>query len=252
MFSKSLLLTFALLVINLTMAPLAKAGDFTASNSQLLLVTTPNWTSVSGSLRRFVRGTSDSPWRQVGAEMPIVVGRNGLGWGQGLHPTNHFSGPIKKEGDGKSPAGVFSLPSAFGLEPHTSLEFIKLPYQQLLSPIECVDDTNSIYYNQIVSRDGVKKVDWNSSEKMREIGQQYRLGVFVNHNSSPREFGGGSCIFLHIWKAAGTGTSGCTAMTSENMEVLLRWLDPAQKPILVQLPESEYQKLKGPWHLPNR
>jgi D-alanyl-D-alanine dipeptidase len=128
---------------------------------------------------------------------------------------------------------------------------VKLPYQHLTGAIECVDDVKSVNYNAIVDRDLVKSVDWNSSEKMQSVGECYRLGVVVEHNTDPRAAGGGSCVFLHIWKTPTTPTSGCTAMEGKQMEKLVTWLDPAKRPVLVQLPETEYKQLKTEWQLPS-
>ena len=215
---------------------------------QAILVVTKDWDAVPGELQRFeLKGDT---WKRVGEPVRIVVGRKGLGWGLGLHPTNNFMGPIKKEGDGKSPAGIFNLSSAFGLADASQMKWVKLPYQHLTSVIECVDDVKSVYYNSIVDREKVEKIDWDSSEKMRDIGAQYRLGITVDHNTAPRKAGCGSCIFIHIWKSDSTGTSGCTAMTGDNMEKVLRWVDPAQHPVLVQLPRSEYERLQKTWQLP--
>lgn len=228
----------------------AEKSPIPNETKQIILVTTPDWNSVSGTLRQFAKGKDGGAWHLTGKEIPIVVGRSGLAWGRGLHPTNDLSGPIKKEGDGKSPAGIYKLSSAFGREAFETVNFIQLPYQQLLAPIECVDDVKSHVYNQIVDRN-TTKVDWNSSEKMRDVGEQYRLGVVVDHNVSPREPGAGSCIFLHIWKNQSTGTSGCTAMEGEQMEQLLHWLDAKKHPVLVQLPEAQYEQLKSQWNLPS-
>src|SRR6476646_10383858 len=51
---------------------------------QLVVVTTAEWDSTTGVLRRFERGTSSEAWRAVGASTPIVVGRTGLAWGVGF------------------------------------------------------------------------------------------------------------------------------------------------------------------------
>ena len=215
---------------------------------QAILVVSKDWDAVPGKLQRFeLKGDT---WKKVGPAIPIVVGRKGLGWGLGLHPTNEFAGPIKKEGDGKSPAGIFNLGSAFGLAEVSEMKWVKLPYQHLTSLIECVDDVKSVHYNSIVNREKVGKIDWDSSEKMREIGEQYRLGITVDHNVAPRKSACGSCIFIHIWKGENTGTSGCTAMTGDNMEKVLRWVDPAKHPVLIQLPDAEYERLREPWQLP--
>ena len=216
----------------------------------MLLVTTGNWDAVPGTLRRFSRPDTHSAWSQVGPAIPIVVGRKGLGWGRGLNPAPDLPGPVKKEGDKKSPAGVFSLSSAFGLAAPGQSKGIKLPYVQLTSGIECVDDEKSTHYNSIVDRGGISQPDWNSSEKMREVGAQYQWGVVVDHNADPREPGSGSCVFIHIWHDSATGTTGCTAMALDKIETILPWLDPSARPVLVQLPEAEDKHLKKIWLLP--
>jgi|GEM_PF-6521553 len=43
---------------------------------------------------------------------------------------------------------------------------------------------------------------------------------------------------------------GCTAMAQADLELLLGWLDPERKPLLVQLPAAQYQKLRHRWNLP--
>src|SRR5580704_162423 len=36
------------------------------------------------------------------------------------------------------------------------------------------------------------------------------------------------------------------------MEKLIVWLDPAKRPVLVQLPEAEYKELEKQWQLPGK
>ncbi|HLA94482.1 MAG TPA: L,D-transpeptidase family protein, partial [Pyrinomonadaceae bacterium] len=163
-------------------------------------------------------------------------------------PNNISTDKLKKEGDGKSPAGLFPLTFAFGTA--DSADFSKLPYRELDKFTECVDDIKSHHYNRIVSSMQVGIFDWKSSEKMAEITPEYDLGVFVAYNSYPVVKGNGSCIFLHIWKDADTPTSGCTAMGKANLEKIVNWLDPKKNPYLVQLPESEYAKYQKSWNLP--
>jgi L,D-peptidoglycan transpeptidase YkuD (ErfK/YbiS/YcfS/YnhG family) len=218
-----------------------------APSSQMVVVTTKDWTATDGTLRRFER--TERAWQQVGPAIPVVVGRNGLGWGLGMNPLS-ASGPQKKEGDGKSPAGIFRLTYAFGYAPPGEVRAIKLPYIQCTSSVECVDDTNSASYNIIVDRHSVAKVDWKSSEKMLLADDEYKLGIFVAHNASPPQPGAGSCVFLHIWKEAGHPTSGCTAMSVGGIESLLGWLDPRSNPVLVQLPQEEYRQKQTAWMLP--
>lgn len=223
-------------------------GEPLGRSRQLILVTTPDWGAVEGTLWRFERKGPNSVWRPVGAAVPVVVGRNGLGWGAGLS-TRVGEGPLKKEGDGKSPAGAFSLGPAFGFAPAAEASWLKLPYTPLDDGTECVDDVNSRRYNLVVERSGAGDVDWNSSERMREVSG-YRWGIVVEHNANPPVPGRGSCIFLHIWAGPDKGTAGCTAMAQPNLEALLRWLDARKRPALVQLTAGEYARLRDAWQLP--
>jgi D-alanyl-D-alanine dipeptidase len=223
----------------------AKVKSPLAGSRQLILVTTPEWGSVRGTLRRFER--RGAKWTQVGEAFDVVVGRSGLGWGAGVVETEG-EGPSKREGDGRAPAGVFRLTRAFGFTSAGEATWLHVPYTPLTPGVECVDDTASTQYNRVVDRSDVKTVDWNSSERMREV-EGYRWGVIVAHNARAVP-GGGSCIFLHIWAGPSKGTAGCTAMEQPNLEALLRWLDSRKQPLLVQLPRSEYARLGPVWKLP--
>lgn len=225
-----------------------------SQSAQLLLVTTKSWNAVDGKLLRFEKTSPDQVWHQVKEEFQVVVGRKGLAWGKGLHgnpaqlakPTD----PIKREGDGRSPAGIFSLSVAFGYASPESAGKVKLPYIQADGKLECVDDSQSAYYNRLLKHSEVANPDWKSSEQMRREDDLYRWGVFVEHNSPDPEPGCGSCIFLHIWKSAGVGTAGCTAMTAGKMVEIIQWLDPGKRPLIVQLPQAEYERLRNNWGLP--
>jgi D-alanyl-D-alanine dipeptidase len=208
-------------------------------------VVTPDETSTTGILYRFERGYGDSPWKELAPQVKVGLGRTGLASGAGLNGSPVPGLPPKKEGDGKSPAGVFSLTSAFGFE---EAQGVRLPYLRLTEGHECVDDPGSRHYNRIVDRSQVSAPDWRSSERMRGI-REYVWGVVVAHNSGPVTPGVGSCIFLHAWYGGGA-TAGCTAMPSERIGELVRWLDPGAKPVLVQLTEDAYRALERPWRLP--
>ena len=217
-----------------------------AAARQLVLVVTPAWDTTSGTMRKYARSSAHAPWRRVGPAVPVVVGAAGLAWADSLGAADD---PHKREGDGRSPAGVFPLDSAFGFAPASAMAQLRLPYVPLLAGTECVDDTASVHYNTVIDRDRAPKVDWASSEHMRRIAQ-YQVGVIVGYNTRPIRKGRGSCIFLHIWDGPLSSTSGCTAFPRADVEALLSWLDPKQRPVLVQLPTAEYSRLKKSWALP--
>ena len=218
------------------------------SARQLLVVTTPDWNTVAGELRRYERASADGTWQAVGAPVGIVVGKNGTAWDPAVRPS--IPGPTKREGDGRSPAGAFALGTAFGLSAPAEAAWLKLPYVQEVATLECVDDAASAHYNRLVDRAAVASVDWTSSEKMAEVGEAYRWGVVVEYNTSPPVPGQGSCIFLHVSPTPGTGTAGCTAMPASALDEVMRWLDPHQSPVLVQMPTAAMAPLVGPWKLP--
>jgi len=229
--------------------PSGSHGPRLAVLQQLVVVKTANWQAHQGTLQFYERSPTKETWQAVGDAVPVAVGRNGLGWGVGLHPATALDDPKKQEGDGRAPAGVFRLSSAFGYAPATEAAGIKLPYMEATPSLRCIDDVQSAFYNRIVDRDLIRP-DWKSAEEMRRPDDQYRLGIVVDHNTNPAIPGSGSCIFIHIWKGSDVGTAGCTAMSQENMERLLSWLDPSANPVLIQLPEGTYRKLRTAWNLP--
>ena len=218
-----------------------------ARATQLLVVTTATWDTTAGTLRRYSRDATGA-WRAEGARVPVVVGRTGLAWGVGVAP-DAAGEPAKREGDGKAPAGLFPLGTAFGFAPSAKAVGTRLPYLRLVETTECVDDPASAQYNAIVDRARVPRVDWTSSERMRRI-DLYRLGVVVDYNARPAAAGRGSCIFLHVWRGRRSSTAGCTAMAEPALAEIVHWLDPSRRPALVQLTDAAYARRRAAWGLP--
>ncbi len=216
---------------------------------QCIVVLTDHWASTTGVMHAFERGGATASWKQRGPGIAVVVGKNGLGQGRGLVRLDFEGAPNKKEGGDRAPAGLFRLSSAFGYAPAGSAAWVKLPYLALSKQVEGIDDPNSRYYNKLVDRSKLAKTDWRSSEQMRRDDVLYEWGVVVEHNPAAMP-GAGSCIFLHIWKSSSAPTAGCTAMPETDLVKLLRWLDPARHPILVQMPRAVYQTVRAKYGLP--
>jgi len=247
-FARRLLPSLSMLVLVGTAAAAPPATPVQDAR-QLVVVTTPSWDTPSGRLQAYER-TADG-WRAQGAAFDVALGRNGSAWGLGRHPAQQ-DGPQKREGDGRSPAGVFGIGEAFGYAPRIDSA---MPYQPMLASSYCMDVPDSPLYNRIVDAEvvGSEAVE-GSSEPMRldlhnKGDRRYREGFVIEHNPKA-EPGQGSCIFAHLWRQSGEATAGCTAMEPGRMQALLGWLDPAAHPLFVLLPEADYARLQQSWGLP--
>ena len=219
-----------------------------ADARQLVLVTTPDWNSTKATLQTFTRAADG--WHSAGAPVPVVIGRAGAAWGIGLNPPQ--AGRQKREGDGRSPAGMFSIGTAFGYADAADAQW---PYAAMTANDYCIDIDGSPLYNRIVdaSKVGSAAVAGSTEPMRRDLhsggDQAYKLGFVVEHN--PRgTAGAGSCIFAHLWKSSDSTTAGCTAMAEPVMQVLVAWLRPQDHPVFVLLPQKEYARLKSAWNLP--
>lgn len=222
---------------------------------QLILVTVHDWDSDHGTLRRYARDAGGA-WQPSADAQDVVIGRSGAAWGIGLQGPQQ-AGPVKVEGDGRSPAGVFAIGEAFG---YGNTARTALPYAPMTASDYCIDVSGSPLYNRIVDAKTVgEDAVAGSTEPMRrdlhaDGDQRYKLGFVIDHNLADADTqakpAAGSCIFAHIWKSPGTPTAGCTAMPEAVMEQTLAWLDPAMHPIFVLLPDTEYARLQAAWQLP--
>lgn len=216
---------------------------------QVVLVTSSDWDASAGVLVAFERDAAG--WRRMHGPFSVALGRSGSAWGRGLHAEQ--SGPLKKEGDGRSPAGVFRIGAAFGYEPSIASA---LAYRQSSASDYCIDVSGSPHYNRIVDANVVGRgAVAGSTEPMRldvhaNGDVRYKLGFVIEHNAedAPER---GSCIFAHLWRTIGEPTSGCTSMDEQALRALLAWLRPDHAPIFVLLPEGEYARRESSWRLPD-
>jgi len=221
--------------------------------TQLVLVIVPDWQATSGRLATFAKAP-DGGWRTAAPGHPVTIGRSGCGWGLGLHPAEPVAGdgPRKREGDGRSPAGIFAIGPAFGAAAtlDTGLE-----YRGMTAHDWCIDVPASPLYNRIVDdRDVGRHAVAGSTEPMRRDihlagDQAYALGFVIGHNRD-RVPNAGSCIFAHPWTDASTPTLGCTAMADDELRRLLAWLRADAEPRFVLLPAAEHARRARDWGLP--
>jgi D-alanyl-D-alanine dipeptidase len=201
------------------------SADLTDSQ-QLLLVQTKSAHTQKGKLQRYQRNSDKQSWQKIGAPIAVVIGKYGMASVGDLQQSNL---PVKKEGDLRTPTGVFKISHAFGFAKKP--ENLQLSYLQLNPDTVCVDDPSSNYYNQIVDQTKISNRDWQSSEKMRAINA-YKIGAVIAYNQTSPVKNKGSCIFLHVWQNAKTGTAGCVAMPEQHLKQVLTWLNPNKNPVI--------------------
>jgi L,D-peptidoglycan transpeptidase YkuD (ErfK/YbiS/YcfS/YnhG family) len=158
----------------------------------------------------------NNKWNLFSEPMNASVGRNGVA-------------PIgkKREGDGKTPAGIFLIKRTFGYNESINS---KMPYQQVSDDDLWVDDPNAPDYNQWVKKAETRAA---SFEKMKRADEQYKYGIIIKYNTDPVIKGYGSAIFLHVWKEKNSPTAGCVAVSEKNMIKILSWLDPKADPMII-------------------
>jgi uncharacterized protein YijF (DUF1287 family)/L,D-peptidoglycan transpeptidase YkuD (ErfK/YbiS/YcfS/YnhG family) len=224
----------------------AHAGPIPAWTRKLVLVIAGDAahadTRFRASARRLVRHEVGGAWQVEGERFDVVLGHGGVAWGVGLHGDGApagVRGPVKREGDGRTPAGVFALGRLYGRAPASTLA---LPYAAMPESLRCVDDPGSSHYGEIVASEGVS-ADWRSAEDMPAL---YEYALVVEHNGA-RTAGRGSCIFVHAWRDADTPVTGCTAMHADVLDELLGWLEPGA--LLVVLPGESAAALVERWGL---
>ncbi|WP_457744961.1 L,D-transpeptidase family protein [Sulfurimonas sp.] len=196
------------------------------SSQQIVLVVADDINSSTAQLQCY----EDS--KKIFHTIKVNLGKNGLGWGLGKKNLTNMRdiNIIKKEGDKRAPAGIFTLNTLFGYSQKSDFHF---PYLYASKSLICVDDTHSKFYNQIIEAKGDEK----SFEYMHRNDDLYKLGIVVGHNQEAKK-GYGSCIFLHIQRAENSPTVGCTSMKESDIRDIAKWLDKDKNPILIQIPKN--------------
>lgn len=175
-----------------------------AKNTDQLLITAATGTLAVVSLHiRDCTGTWYETMNVQGA-----IGSKGLG--------------KQKEGDKKTPVGIFRFTDAFGIREDPGSV---IPYVRVDDSWWWVGDADSAHYNRFVStRDTLR--DWadGTSEHIITFGSVYHYVLALNYNTE-RIPHAGSAIFLHCLRSPGSPTAGCIAIPEENMVQVLRTVD---------------------------
>jgi L,D-peptidoglycan transpeptidase YkuD (ErfK/YbiS/YcfS/YnhG family) len=187
----------------------------TGSATRLVLAVSPTYASNHVVVTECVKKG------QTWAKVTETSGRAGA---------NGFARPgQKREGDGKSPTGVFTFTEAFGMgNPGT-----KLPYRTLRDSGDCWGATpGESHYNEYYSGT-CRPADENLSSIMR--AGSYRQAAVIDYNRPKPVPGHGSAIFFHV---VGDGpTAGCVAIGETELRGIMRVLVPGDR--IIMGPRSE-------------
>ncbi len=206
------------------------------ASEQLLIVISDDFNATTATLQRYE--LQKGRFQSIGEKIRVNLGRSGLGWSRSeLEIAHRRDEPLKREGDGRAPAGIFYVTGSFG---YTQSPNPNLPYIQSTPDLICVDDVNSSAYNSIVKRSEAPEA--TSFELMRRSDALYALGLTLSHNS-PQTPSYGSCVFLHVEKGADKPTAGCTSMSYDDLYTIVQWLDIRKKPLLIQVPKHYFPEV---------
>jgi L,D-peptidoglycan transpeptidase YkuD (ErfK/YbiS/YcfS/YnhG family) len=127
----------------------------------------------------------------------------------------------KKEGDGATPAGTFSLPFGMYRPDRIKPPPTDLPMRPLSRSSAWVDWPSDPHYNQLVELPYPSRTEglWRSDGI-------YDLLVVVGYNVNPTQPGAGSAIFLHIARPNFSPTEGCVAVERSVLLKLITMLAP--------------------------
>ncbi|MCP5558330.1 MAG: L,D-transpeptidase family protein [Verrucomicrobiaceae bacterium] len=230
--------------------PIVVNAQIGPSVRQVVVATAPDWNTHRATLQCFQRPSAKAPWQAVLPEsVPVLLGRNGLAWGRGVFNVPQNGVAMKVERDGRAPAGVFQLGLLFGYA-GTAPKGSLWPYHQVGKWDAYVDDPQNPNYNRHVVIDPRNVPPWFEKQRMRLGDSAYKWMLEIRHNQNPVAPGYGSAIFFHVRRGPDKPSAGCTTMAVENLERILRWLDPRAFPHYVLLPRADYQALRGAWGLP--
>ena len=138
------------------------------------------------------------------------VGKNGF--------TNH-----KREGDKKTPIGLFGLENLYFRKdkfPKLNSKLKKIPIKKNMG---WCDDVKSQKYNKLINIS--KKIKY---EKMFRNNSSYDLLIPIKYNMSKPKKNKGSAIFLHITSNY-KKTLGCVAVKKKDMLIILKLINKNTK-----------------------
>ena len=131
----------------------------------------------------------------------------------------------KKEGDKKTPIGLFNIGNLYyrkdrHLKPKTKLKCITIKKN-----MGWCDDPKSKYYNKLIK---IKKNFKINHEKLYRKDNKYDIFILIKHNYKKVIKNQGSAIFLHLTKNY-LPTKGCVALSKKDFLILIKLVNKKTK-----------------------
>jgi len=167
---------------------------------------------------------SDGSWHMI-MTSPGFIGKNGLG--------------KTREGDGKTPTGVFRFNRAFGIadDPGCAIPYVKVDDDSYWSG----DPREGYRYNELVSLKELPGLDLESGDSEHIMDYpyhyQYCLNISYNEEGMP---GLGSAIFLHCLAPAKPFTGGCVSIPEDHMRYVMQTVNSSTVVVI-----DTYEALSG-------
>jgi L,D-peptidoglycan transpeptidase YkuD (ErfK/YbiS/YcfS/YnhG family) len=202
---------FVLLAPPAAAAPPATLGRVPAGHDQAVTVTVSSSRTTTAVYEVWQR--SSSGWRRVMGPWSAHVGYNGVA-----------ATGAKREGDGRTPSGVYGFAFAFGVRANPGVHLAWRPVSS--STLVWDDDSASHRYN--LWTDTRYASAGRRPEPLR-ASPAYDAAVAIAYNTA-RKPGLGSAIFMHV--STGRPTAGCVSLPTTQLTQVLRWLQPSQHPLI--------------------
>jgi L,D-peptidoglycan transpeptidase YkuD (ErfK/YbiS/YcfS/YnhG family) len=123
----------------------------------------------------------------------------------------------KKEGDNKTPKGIFKLGNLFYRKDRVKKPNTILNCKTITNSMGwCNNPNDKKNYNELIN---IKKV--NKYEKLFRKDYKYDYLIPIQYNTKKKEMGKGSAIFIHLTKNY-KSTAGCIALKKNDFLILLR------------------------------
>ncbi len=173
------------------------------ADSQVLITLAGSSTLDTGELNVYTKG-DDGAWKTVYAGIRAKYGMNGL--------------YKEKEGDSKTPVGVFKMNTPFGIA--DSVEGFPDNYIKVDSDMYWNGDSASDRYNKLVNAKEYTAFDRSASEHLINYSGYYDYCIDTGYNYEGTPYRG-SAILLHC-VVNDEHTHGCIAIPKEYMTEIMK------------------------------